>query len=1073
MQHFLRKYGVETILNFYLFEADGVNFRVDAVDGGSDCNIRKDQGADATCVNDFVDEGIGYSLTVTATEMEGAELTLPIIDSVTKVWLDEILKVETYGHASAMHSLDLDDADGSTFTETGGDGAQLTEAGGDGDHLTAINLPNQTMDITGSLSGSVGSVTTKTGYSLSVAGILAIWHQAVSAIVTAGSIGLVLKTAFAGLTSLAEWLGLIAGKQTANATAKSEIQATGAGSGTFDEATDSLEGMRDTALPVALIGGRIDADMGAVSGDVSAADNMELMYDGTGYVDDTAPAARAQLDQLASVGSAIHTPAASYVLTTGTQSSGTVTSTEALDGTEHQHTDVGGIMDLYYQFDVGSDGVPVGVHVTGRINGNNDDLDGIFAWNWGSSSWDQIGAFAGQASSVNVVRDYDLFTSHVGTGANLGLVRIRFSAASGLTTATLSIDQIFCSYAVVARSVGYADGAIWINTGASNTNTVPFFDGTADNPVSTWAAALTLSASLGIIRFHIINGSTIALSANSDNYTLVGDAWTLDLNGQSIVGAHFTGADVFGIGLGVPHDFRDCELSSGGTLTVAGGEFHNCGLDGSIVLTGAVTYDFDQCFSRKAGAAATPDIDFGAALGSTNLNLRHYSGGIEIKNMGTVVTDTMSLEGEGQLIINANCAAGTIAIRGEFTITDNAGGVLTISDDARIDVDQIGDAVADEPLTAAEHNITTSHGRRIREIQELNVYENRAVWIDTVNGSAGTSDYENGTVGNPVNSIADANTIAASIGLSRFEILPGSSITFAAAQNNQEFNGFAWTLALGGQQIVGSMIRGATVSGIAAGTGTTQIFTKCIMNATSHIKGTHLLGCGIAGTQTVVEAGNFFFDQCYSAIAGTGTWIFEFGDAIGATNLNMRHYSGGVQLESMGDTGTDTASIEGFGQIIEGTCTGGTVVVRGNFTVSGIANLALSDDARIDVAQINAEVDAALNTAIPGSPTANSINQKVANLPENIQKNVAFPNFHFKMVLTSDHSTAAPLLAVTAERLLDGGAAFVSMANSVVEVGLGWYRIDLAQADTNGDVITYRFSAALADVREITFNTAA
>jgi len=47
--------------------------------------------------------------------------------------------------------------------EIGAAGAGLTEAGGDGDHLTAINLPNQTMDITGSLSGSVGSVTGNVG----------------------------------------------------------------------------------------------------------------------------------------------------------------------------------------------------------------------------------------------------------------------------------------------------------------------------------------------------------------------------------------------------------------------------------------------------------------------------------------------------------------------------------------------------------------------------------------------------------------------------------------------------------------------------------------------------------------------------------------------------------------------------------------------------------------------------------------------------------------------------------------------------------------------------------------------
>lgn len=53
--------------------------------------------------------------------------------------------------------------DGDHLTEAGGDGDHLNEAGGDGDHLTAINLPNQTMDITGditgNLSGSVGSLT--------------------------------------------------------------------------------------------------------------------------------------------------------------------------------------------------------------------------------------------------------------------------------------------------------------------------------------------------------------------------------------------------------------------------------------------------------------------------------------------------------------------------------------------------------------------------------------------------------------------------------------------------------------------------------------------------------------------------------------------------------------------------------------------------------------------------------------------------------------------------------------------------------------------------------------------------
>ncbi len=61
-------------------------------------------------------------------------------------------------------------------------------------------------------------------------------------------------TLFAGITSLAEWLGLIAGKQVGDATARTELRATGVGSGTFDETTDSGEATVDrgnTAWPTA------------------------------------------------------------------------------------------------------------------------------------------------------------------------------------------------------------------------------------------------------------------------------------------------------------------------------------------------------------------------------------------------------------------------------------------------------------------------------------------------------------------------------------------------------------------------------------------------------------------------------------------------------------------------------------------------------------------------------------------------------------------------------------------------------------------------------------------------------
>lgn len=107
----LRKYGVQTTFNFRLFEVDGVDFRVDAVHGTNDTKIMKDEGTEANTTNAFTDEGQGYSIVLTATEMQAARIVIYIADvTATKVWLDTSLTIETYGNASAQHAVDLDDA---------------------------------------------------------------------------------------------------------------------------------------------------------------------------------------------------------------------------------------------------------------------------------------------------------------------------------------------------------------------------------------------------------------------------------------------------------------------------------------------------------------------------------------------------------------------------------------------------------------------------------------------------------------------------------------------------------------------------------------------------------------------------------------------------------------------------------------------------------------------------------------------------------------------------------------------------------------------------------------------------
>ena len=105
----------------------------------------------------------------------------------------------------------------------------------------------------GSVTGAVGSVTgavgSVTGHTAQTGDTYALANGASGFVAIAGNVttllGRIPAALFSGITSLAEWLGLMAGKQAADATALTEIKATGAGSGTYDETTDSNEAIAD------------------------------------------------------------------------------------------------------------------------------------------------------------------------------------------------------------------------------------------------------------------------------------------------------------------------------------------------------------------------------------------------------------------------------------------------------------------------------------------------------------------------------------------------------------------------------------------------------------------------------------------------------------------------------------------------------------------------------------------------------------------------------------------------------------------------------------------------------------
>jgi hypothetical protein len=257
------------------------------------------------------------------------------------------------------------------------------------------------------------------------------------------------------------------------------------------------------------------------------------------------------------------------------------------------------------------------------------------------------------------------------------------------------------------------------------------------------------------------------------------------------------------------------------------------------------------------------------------------------------------------------------------------------------------------------------------------------------------------------------------------------------------------------------VINGAAVSGTGSG-AIKPIFRCCTMDS-ANIPVSVILNCGLDGDMVFNAIGTYIFEGCYSAIAGTATPSVDVGVALGNTSVNFRHYSGGIEFKNLGQVGTDNVSVEGDGQVVlNANCVGGTIAIRGHMDLTdNSATTTVSDDSRFTRSE----------TAVGVRQEMDSNSTQLAAIVEGtVQKNAAFSNFEFLMVLTSDHATPATGLTVTGQRSIDGGA-FASVSGAIAEVSNGIYQFDALAADTNGDLITWRFSSATADDVFVTFKT--
>lgn len=306
-----------------------------------------------------------------------------------------------------------------------------------------------------------------------------------------------------------------------------------------------------------------------------------------------------------------------------------------------------------------------------------------------------ISIYTGATKTVTLPVDPGVFTMAVGDKVTISATATAPGVADEvLTGGTHNVtNSLGRRIRELDDLLGYEGGAVWLDTVNGTGGQVVGDNGIVDNPSDNITDTIAIAVAKGLVRIRVASGSTVTLVAALEGYEIFNANWTLVLEGQSISGSCIIGADASGVCTGaIEPSFRSCHFTN---VTLPPCHLTRCGFAGTITAGSAGDFFFEMCHSMVAGTSA-PIFDFGSGLNASNVSFRHYSGGIEIQNMGAGSGSyNMSLEGFGQIIINANCSpTSTIAIRGMFTVTDNvvggfvAGGGV-ISDNARYDVRQV------------------------------------------------------------------------------------------------------------------------------------------------------------------------------------------------------------------------------------------------------------------------------------------------------------------------------------------------------------------------------------------------
>ena len=206
-------------------------------------------------------------------------------------------------------------------------------------------------------------------------------------------------------------------------------------------------------------------------------------------------------------------------------------------------------------------------------------------------------------------------------------------------------------------------------------------------------------------------------------------------------------------------------------------------------------------------------------------------------------------------------------------------------------------------------------------------YANGSIWVDSA-GTAASVSYVNGTADNPC-PWANALTISSALGIKRFTIANGNTVTLSAAADNYSFNGNTWALKLGNQAIGGMEVYNARITQTGTSTGVHPHFNNCAFGAVT-LPPSELNSCGIgdnAGTFTANNSGDYVFRDCFSLVPGSASPALNFSGIGGTIGVNNRRWAGGATYTLDTDCTLSHEVVAGGGTTIA--ANGANVEIRG------------------------------------------------------------------------------------------------------------------------------------------------